>query len=139
MKAMTPTPPRPGQGHKYILITQILGEEPDQWIAARRQADPDTGRKPSYAEIAEEMNALIASRYDGPRPIRVTHESVRRWDPSGAYQWTGDDLGEEPGVQEEPPPPPARPQPPTELIPDPSVPPPMFIEPADHAARERSA
>lgn len=84
----------PSGGHKYILIKQILRAEPSQWIAEQRKPDPDTGRVASYAEVAEAMNAILARRWTGTPPIRITHESVRRWDPNGSYQWTGDQPGD---------------------------------------------
>lgn len=97
---MTEPSPRPGntrgQGHKYTFAQQILeGQEPSEWIAERRKADPDTGKVKSYAEVAEELNLLILERARGGKTIRVTHESIRRWDPDGHFVNTTDDDDQE--------------------------------------------
>jgi hypothetical protein len=86
----TPAPP-PGvsddeaSGYKYNFCREILrGQEPSKWIADRRNPDGPHGRKP-YAEIAEELNALIAKRAKGKPADRVSYEAIRRWDPTGAF------------------------------------------------------
>jgi hypothetical protein len=72
-----------GKGHKYMLVKTVLGFEPDQWIAERRTQRPGSKRPGmSYAQIAEEMNALLAA---ANVPVRLTHESMRRWDPAGEF------------------------------------------------------
>jgi hypothetical protein len=90
-----------GKGHKYMLVQQVLKVEPDQWIAERRAPKPGSIRPGmSYAQIAEEMNAALAA---ADVPVRLTHESMRRWDPAGEFLRTYDkDKATEPEAEAEP-------------------------------------
>lgn len=72
--------PAPGQGDKYKAVELLLGEPPSDWIRKRRKAQQPA---PSYSEVAEELNGVIKEA--GVTGLRVTHESIRRWDPDGAY------------------------------------------------------
>lgn len=81
-----------GQGYKYMLVKTVLKVEPSQWIAQRRT--PASGSKRpgmSYAQIAEEMNAALTA---ANVPVRLTHESMRRWDPEGEFVRSFDDDDE---------------------------------------------
>jgi hypothetical protein len=77
----SPSPPL-GQGDKYDLINTVIGPELDglslaEYIEGRKEAGAP------YSKISEEINALLVrcSRPD----LRVSHESARRWDPSGNF------------------------------------------------------
>lgn len=72
-----------GKGYKYMLVKQVLGIEPDEWIAQRRAVRPGSDRPGmSYSQIAGDLNTVLAA---ANLNVRVTHESIRRWDPAGEF------------------------------------------------------
>jgi hypothetical protein len=80
---MTPSPSPPlGQGDKYDLINTVVGPELNdltlaQYIEGRKEAGA------AYSKISEEVNNLLARC--GRSDLRISHESARRWDPSGNF------------------------------------------------------
>lgn len=75
-----------GKGYKYDYVRQILrGQEPELWIREQRERGKrESGKSTPYSEIAEELNRLIKQRDRNAR-VRVTLESIRRWDPDGEF------------------------------------------------------
>lgn len=76
-----PSPPL-GQGDKYDLINTVIGPELNdltlaQYIEGRKEAGM------AYSKISEEVNILLARC--GRSDLRISHESARRWDPSGNF------------------------------------------------------
>ena len=55
----------------YVVATALLGQDPGEWIRARRETGQD------WRGIAADLSAVLRERGGGE--IQVSHETARAW------------------------------------------------------------